>query len=228
MNKKIFLSGVMLLVCLFLLNSVWAAGTTPNGNSCYQNGDCQSGYCDLSNPNDEFGTGVCAANSPASNSGGCCVIDAGNCLDTSGSSCSANSVFFPSPCSQLATCSATGAPASNPSASGEPASNPTNGSSKLSGTGIVIPEGTGLPDPPGGIAAIVKNLLTWLLGIVGVIALIGFIISGVQYLTSAGDEDRMQSAKRNLLYSIIGVVVVLASFVIIQAIDFALRANSSF
>lgn len=99
---------------------------------------------------------------------------------------------------------------------------------KPSGTGIVIPTGTGLPDPPGGIAKIIRNLLTWLLGIVGVIAIIGFVISGIQYLTSAGDEDRMKSAKRNMLYAIIGVIVVLSSFVIIQAIQYALEAKSMF
>lgn len=97
-----------------------------------------------------------------------------------------------------------------------------------SGTGIVMPTGFGLPDPPGGIAQIIRNLLTWLLGIVGVIAIIGFVISGIQYLTSAGDEDRMKSAKRNMLYAIIGVVVVLSSYVIIQAIQYALEARSVF
>lgn len=107
---------------------------------------------------------------------------------------------------------------------------PTGGTPGVqpSGTGIVIPTGTGLPAPPGGIAQIIRNLLTWLLGIVGVIAIIGFIISGIQYLTSAGDEDQMQSAKRNMLYAIIGVVVVLSSFVIIQAIQYALEAKSMF
>jgi Na+-driven multidrug efflux pump len=95
-----------------------------------------------------------------------------------------------------------------------------------SGTGIVLPQGTGLSDKS--VAQIIRNLLTWLLGIVGVIAIIGFVISGIQYLTSAGNEDQMQSAKRNLLYSIIGVVVVLASFVIIQAIQYALEAKSMF
>lgn len=97
-----------------------------------------------------------------------------------------------------------------------------------SGTGIVMPTGFGLPDPQGGIAKIIRNLLTWLLGIVGVIAIIGFVISGIQYLISAGNEDQMQSAKRNMLYAIVGVIVVLSSFVIIQAIQYALEARSMF
>ena len=109
-----------------------------------------------------------------------------------------------------------------------PEVNPSNSTVQFSGKGIEIPTGTGLPDPRGGIARIIRNLLTWLLGIVGVIAIIGFVISGIQYLTSAGNEDQMQSAKRNMLYAIIGVVVVLSSFVIIQAIQYALEAKSMF
>lgn len=107
---------------------------------------------------------------------------------------------------------------------------PTGGTpgQQFDGKGIVIPDGTGLPNPPGGVAQIIRNLLAWLLGIVGVIAIIGFVISGIQYLTSAGSEDQMQSAKRNMLYAIIGVVVVLSSYVIIQAIQYALEAKSMF
>lgn len=86
----------------------------------------------------------------------------------------------------------------------------------------------GLPAPPGGIQQILKNLLVWLLGIVGVIALIGFVISGIQYIVASGSEDQMETAKRNMLYSIIGITVVLASFVIVQAINYALEARSLF
>lgn len=79
----------------------------------------------------------------------------------------------------------------------------------------------GLSDSP--IEDILVNLLEWLLEIVGVIALIGFVISGVQYITASGNESMMETAKKNLTYSIIGVIVVLGSFVIIQAIHVALQ-----
>lgn len=166
-----------------------SVGTVVDGNACYDNTDCKSGYCNTTMTSSEFGTGVCASN-PSAAAGG---AQGGGALPISG----------------------TGAPGGGTGV-------------QPSGTGIVIPTDTGLPAPPGGIAQIVKNLLTWLLGIVGVIAIIGFVISGIQYLTSTGDEDRMQSAKRNMLYAIIGVVVVLSSFVVIQAIQYALEARSMF
>lgn len=85
---------------------------------------------------------------------------------------------------------------------------------------------TGLPDAPGGIRAILNNLLNWLLGIIGIIAVIAFAISGLQYLTSAGNDERMGTAKKAMVYSIIGVIVALSGLVVVKAIDAALRARS--
>jgi hypothetical protein len=50
---------------------------------------------------------------------------------------------------------------------------------------------TGLPDSQGGIKPILERLLLWLLSIVGMIAVISFVVSGLQYFISAGDEDQM-------------------------------------
>lgn len=84
----------------------------------------------------------------------------------------------------------------------------------------------GLPDPQGGIAGIITNLLNWLLLVFGFIAIIGFVISGILYLTAAGDEDQQKKAKRAMFYSIIGVVVGLVGLVIIQQVDAFLNAKS--
>ncbi|PIR73805.1 MAG: hypothetical protein COU40_00530 [Candidatus Moranbacteria bacterium CG10_big_fil_rev_8_21_14_0_10_35_21] len=86
----------------------------------------------------------------------------------------------------------------------------------------------GLPNPDGGIRAILMNLLNWLLGLVGVVALIGFVISGVQYIIASGNDEMMETAKKNMLYSVAGITLVLASFVIIQAIQYALEAKGVF
>ncbi len=119
----------------------------------------------------------------------------------------------------MASNQASGEPSKTPDVSGEP--------SKTS-DGVYIPTSaeTGLSDKS--IKDILTGILTWMLGIVGVIALIGFVISGAQYILASGNERTIETAKRNMIYSIIGVVVVLAGFVIIQAIDFALRGYSSF
>lgn len=100
-----------------------------------------------------------------------------------------------------------------------------NGGGSGSGKGVYIPGSEiGLSDKS--IQEILINLLTWALEVVGVLALLGFVISGVQYIIASGNENVMENAKRNMTYAIIGVIVVLASVVIIKAIENILRAKS--
>ncbi|TXH01896.1 MAG: hypothetical protein E6P95_00990 [Candidatus Moraniibacteriota bacterium] len=90
--------------------------------------------------------------------------------------------------------------------------------------GVCFPTGTGLSDKS--VGDIIGALIGWLLSIFGFIALIGFIISGLQYLTAAGDEGQAETAKRNMQYSIIGIIVALSGWIIIKAVDALLNANS--
>jgi len=63
-----------------------------------------------------------------------------------------------------------------------------------------------------------NNLLTILLIIVIVLALFSIILSGIQWITSGGDEKGLEKARGRLKYSIIGLIVGLLSFFIIQFI----------
>ena len=65
---------------------------------------------------------------------------------------------------------------------------------------------------------LISVFMNWLLGIIGVLAVIAFVISGIQYLTSAGDEKMAETAKRNMTYAIIGLVVALAGLIIVNAV----------
>ena len=80
--------------------------------------------------------------------------------------------------------------------------------------------------PTGTVKNIITKIMMWALGLVGIIGIIGFIISGVLYLTAAGDEKKMGTAKNAMTYSIIGVVVALMGYVVIQAVDAMLGGSS--
>lgn len=82
--------------------------------------------------------------------------------------------------------------------------------------------------PSGSIFGIVNNLLLWMLSIVGILAVIGFVISGMMYIMSSGDEDMMKKAKQAMIYSIIGVIVALSGLIVISAVNGALNANFIF
>ncbi|EKE22168.1 MAG: hypothetical protein ACD_7C00030G0004 [uncultured bacterium] len=84
-------------------------------------------------------------------------------------------------------------------------------------SGVCIPTGTDLPDPGGEdpLADVINNVMQWLLGIVGVIAIIAFVISGMQYMLASGDQNMMEMGKRNMMWSIVGVIVALMGMVIL-------------
>ena len=91
--------------------------------------------------------------------------------------------------------------------------------------GVCVPTNTNLPS--GTVDQIITNFMNWLLMIFSTIAVIAFLISGIQYLISAGDENMMQTAKRNMIYSIVGVLVGLCGLVVLKAIMALLSANSA-
>ncbi|MFZ2299666.1 MAG: hypothetical protein WAW00_00850 [Candidatus Moraniibacteriota bacterium] len=81
--------------------------------------------------------------------------------------------------------------------------------------------------PGDSIYLIIQRIMNWLLGILGFIGIIGFVIAGILYLTAAGDETQIEKAKNAMLYSIIGVIVALIGFVIIQAVEGLLKAGGT-
>jgi hypothetical protein len=92
-------------------------------------------------------------------------------------------------------------------------------------SGVCVPTDTGLSDAT--VADVLLTFMNWILGILGFFGIIAFVISGIQYLVSAGDDDTISTAKRNMKYSIIGVMVALSGFIIIQAVDTLLKGTSS-
>lgn len=85
-----------------------------------------------------------------------------------------------------------------------------------------------LPGATASIYGIIGNTLSWLLAVLGFIAVMGFVISGIQYLLSAGDDGMIERAKTNMKYSIVGVIVALMGFVVIKAINSWLNASDKF
>lgn len=82
--------------------------------------------------------------------------------------------------------------------------------------------------PGGSIYNIIASTLSWLLGILGFIAVIGFVISGILYLTAAGNDTQIEKAKSAMTYSIIGVIVALMGYVIIRAVAAWLGEKDTF
>jgi hypothetical protein len=81
--------------------------------------------------------------------------------------------------------------------------------------------------PGGTIIDIIQTAMNWLLAILGFIGIIAFVIAGILYLTAAGDEKKVGTAKSAMTAAITGIIVALIGFVIIQAVNTFLGANTT-
>ena len=61
-----------------------------------------------------------------------------------------------------------------------------------------------------------KDELSWALWFLAAISVIMIIIGGFRYATSQGDQQQIQSAKKTILYSVIGLLVSFFAAIIVQ------------
>ncbi len=73
----------------------------------------------------------------------------------------------------------------------------------------------------GGVFTVAANTLIFLVGAISVIYL---IIGGLRYVISNGDSKAVTSAKDTILYAIVGVVVAVISFALVQFVINALNS----
>jgi len=74
------------------------------------------------------------------------------------------------------------------------------------------------PDPNkslGDVASAIISITNWAASLAGVLALIMILYSAFTYVTSYGDESRAETAKKTLLWSIVGMALVIFSKIIL-------------
>ena len=69
------------------------------------------------------------------------------------------------------------------------------------------------------VVSVITTIVYWILGFSAMVAVLFLILGGLQYITAAGNEKRIEGAKNTILYAIIGLVVMLLSFVIVAFIS---------
>jgi uncharacterized membrane protein YidH (DUF202 family) len=68
-------------------------------------------------------------------------------------------------------------------------------------------------------AEILTTIIEWLLSLVAIIALGVLIWGSLSYILSVGDENKAEKAKKIILYAVVGLVLVGASFLIITVVQ---------
>jgi hypothetical protein len=68
------------------------------------------------------------------------------------------------------------------------------------------------------LRALVLTIVNFVLTFLGVIAVIMIIYGGMLYVTAGGAQEKVDKGKKILMYTIIGIVIIMLSFVIVNAV----------
>lgn len=80
--------------------------------------------------------------------------------------------------------------------------------------------GGGGDDDLGGKIKIIVNILLFILGAVAVVMI---VIGGIRYTTSNGDSSSLTSAKNTILYAVVGLVIAIMAYAIVNFVIDAFR-----
>ena len=62
----------------------------------------------------------------------------------------------------------------------------------------------------------IQNILYSVIAISGLVAVIFVVIGGINYITSSGDTNKLEKAKKTILYACIGLAICALSFAIVN------------
>ena len=66
----------------------------------------------------------------------------------------------------------------------------------------------------GQVETFIRSVIKVIAGLSGLVATAFFVVGGYQYITSSGNPEHLDKAKRTLIHSAVGLSIVIAAFVI--------------
>lgn len=78
-------------------------------------------------------------------------------------------------------------------------------------------------DPPPVSAPSLNVGLNRLFFWAGVVAVVVIVIAGFRYITSAGSPDKAKQARNTIVYTVIGLLIILFSFAIVSIVSGGLK-----
>jgi hypothetical protein len=86
---------------------------------------------------------------------------------------------------------------------------------------------TGLRCTETSVPQIFKTVINWALGIAFGVAVIFLIIGGFRYITAGGNEESVEKGKSSVINALIGIVIIVLSYVIVNVVANLVTGNSS-
>lgn len=78
--------------------------------------------------------------------------------------------------------------------------------------------GTGAGNTSGDVTTVIKNVINILLFLIGMVAVIFIVIAGFRFVTSNGDTNTVSQAKNTIIYAVLGIVVAVMAYAIVNFI----------
>ena len=69
-----------------------------------------------------------------------------------------------------------------------------------------------------GLRGIVLTIVNFFLTFLGLLAVVMIIYGGFLYVSSAGNEENVNKAKKILLYAVLGIVIIIVSFALVNTL----------
>lgn len=87
-------------------------------------------------------------------------------------------------------------------------------------TGVCVGSAEGQQDVATiqGLECLIANVFTVIITIIGLAGFVMFVVGGVTWMISGGDSGKLQSAKGSMTYAVVGMVVALSAFIILNLI----------
>ncbi len=73
-------------------------------------------------------------------------------------------------------------------------------------------------DSAADVSSVIGVIITWLLGFVGALSVLVIIFGGIFYIISGGESGKTETAKGYILYAVVGLIVALLGWVIVNTV----------
>ena len=93
-------------------------------------------------------------------------------------------------------------------------------------SGVDSAQGEGVGQVSTDPESLVKKFVNIFLFAVGALSVIMLIWGGIRYTTSAGDSNKVQAAKNTVLYAIVGLVVAILAYAIVNMVISKIASGS--
>lgn len=69
------------------------------------------------------------------------------------------------------------------------------------------------------LPCLIQNILDFVIPVSGVATAFFIVLSGIRFITSGGDQERVAGARKSVTFAVIGLSIIILSFVIIKTVS---------